>query len=297
MQVTNHSKTRYVGALLVAIAALSWSTAGLFTRVVASDLPTTLFGRSLAGGLCVMAIYVALKKQKISLDLLRFSGGEIQIAVLSALGMICFVSAFFYTSIANVTFIYGTMPLVTLVMSVVVLRTRATMLGIACCTLSALGVMTIMWGQENLSDWAGCLLAFGMTFFMAALTIAAKFHPKADSVKATYLAAFIGAALMLPFSDFNGMDTAEVGILLAYGLVNVGLGFGIYLLGVARVSALTAALIGLIELPLAPLWGWYLFGEALTPQAVIGGAVVIGSTVLYLVVSEMRQHRVLDESA
>ena len=49
-----------LGITMVFIAAMAWSTAGLFTRVVSTDIPTTLFWRSLIGGLCVLLIYVFL---------------------------------------------------------------------------------------------------------------------------------------------------------------------------------------------------------------------------------------------
>ena len=48
-----------IGMVLVAIAALSWSTAGLFTRVITTDIPTTLFWRSVFGGLAVMHIHMS----------------------------------------------------------------------------------------------------------------------------------------------------------------------------------------------------------------------------------------------
>ena len=38
------------GPFLILIAALSWSTAGLFTRLVTTDIPTTLLWRSITGG-------------------------------------------------------------------------------------------------------------------------------------------------------------------------------------------------------------------------------------------------------
>lgn len=85
------------GSLLILIAALSWSTAGLFTLVVTTDIPTTLLWRSIIGGICVLLIYYAMDKKKSFRDLFVFSFGEFYIAVLSTAGMICFISSFFFT--------------------------------------------------------------------------------------------------------------------------------------------------------------------------------------------------------
>ena len=92
------------GILLVLLAALAWSTAGLFTRVVTTDIPTTLFWRSLLGGFCVLAIYLYIQhsqaetKQNHSRqnhiatlrEAFHFSRGEVVIGVLSTCGMIFF---------------------------------------------------------------------------------------------------------------------------------------------------------------------------------------------------------------
>jgi len=80
----------------VLVAALAWSTAGLFTRIVATDIPTTLFWRSAFGGVCVLLIYVGIKRSRNFRHLTRFKFGELIIALLSASGMICFISDFFH---------------------------------------------------------------------------------------------------------------------------------------------------------------------------------------------------------
>lgn len=277
-----------LGGTLVMVAAIAWSTAGLFTRVVTTDIPTTLFGRSISGGLCVLAIYAILSRSDKS-ELLKFTKAEVLIALISAAGMMCFISAFFYTSIANVTFIYGLMPLVTLLLSVLVLKSAPTTTGILCCIAASVGVFIIFWSEAGSSNMMGLLLAFGMTFFMSALTVAAKLFPKADVTKATYLSALLAAAIMLPMSTLDTVTATDAAWLLAYGIVNVGFGFGVYLLGVTRISALAAALIGLIEIPLAPLWAFLIFDEDVAANTLFGGVVVMLAAGFYIIISRDRK--------
>ncbi len=276
------TRSNGIGILLVLVAALSWSTAGLFTRVVTTDIPTTLFWRSLFGGLCVLGIAMAVRRSVDIRAALTFTWGEVVIAVLSTAGMICFISAFFLTTIANVAFVYGTMPLVTFLLSLVFLRVRADGVSVGCCVLSAAGVAAMAFGNSQLSDFLGILLAFGMTLFMASLTVAAKFFPESDSSKATYLSAFLGALATAPFATYGHIVSADYYWLFLYGFVNVGVGFGVYLIGVKRVSALVAALVGLTEIPLAPVWAWILFGEGVNLSVLIGGAVILAAAVIYI---------------
>lgn len=274
-----------VGVACVFIAALAWSTAGLFTRIVSTDIPTTLLWRSVFGGVSVLLIYVAMNRPKSLLSLVQFKLGEVVISILSALGMMCFISAFFFTSIANVSFVYGAMPLVTLLIAWIVLGDRLSKMGLISAILSGLGVAVLVGGGQNFDDFLGIGLAFLMTFFMAAVTVSAKFFPNTDAMKSAYLSGFIAAALVLPFSQSTSASSHDLIWLALYGLINVGLGFGVYLVGVARVPALAAALIGLSEIPLAPIWALLLFNEKINLPMVVGGCLILIASVAYILAS------------
>lgn len=279
------SRSYGVGVLFVFAAALAWSTAGLFTRVVSTDIPTTLLWRSMFGGGSVALIYILVKKPRSFRELFQFKLGEFVIALLSALGMMCFISAFFFTSIANVSFVYGAMPLVTMLIAWLALNDPLTATGLISTVLSGSGVAVLVWGGQNFGDLIGIGLAFLMTFFMAAVTVAAKFFPDADAMKSAYLSGFIAAFLVLPFSQSMSASSQDLVWLALYGLVNVGLGFGVYLLGVSRVPALAAALIGLSEIPLAPIWAFLLFDERITIPMIAGGSSVLIASVIYILAS------------
>ncbi len=279
------SRSYVVGVLCVFAAALAWSTAGLFTRVVSTDIPTTLLWRSMFGGGSVVLIYILVKKPRSFRELFQFKLGEFVIALLSALGMMCFISAFFFTSIANVSFVYGAMPLVTMLIAWLALNDPLTATGLISTVLCGSGVAVLVWGGQNFGDLLGICLAFLMTFFMAAVTVAAKFFPDADAMKSAYLSGFIAAILVLPFSQSMSASSHDLVWLALYGLVNVGLGFGVYLLGVSRVPALAAALISLSEIPLAPVWAFLLFDERITIPMIAGGSSVLIASVIYILAS------------
>lgn len=261
------------GPFLIIMAALAWSTAGLFTRVVTTDIPTTLLWRSVFGGACVLAIFLYRQSKFDFRQALIFSRGEVVIAILSTSGMICFISSFFFTTIANVSFVYGTMPVMTYILALIFLRTRLALIASICCFTSTLGMIVITLGNSALDDYVGIALAAGMTFFMAALTVATKFFPQADVIKSTYLSAFLGAFVVAPFATYSMIPMQDYVWLGLYGIVNVGLGFGVYLLG-------------LIEIPLAPVWAWLLFDEQSNGLILIGGTLIVVSAVVYVIKAE-----------
>jgi len=275
------AKTSIFGMILVSLAALSWSTAGLFTRIVTTDLPTTLFWRSAFGAVAVFMIYIVRHRPK-SFSLVCFNRGEIVLAFVSGTAMCFFVSAFFYTSIANVSFVYGASPLVVVMGAWLLLKEQPASITFVAAIASGIGVAILAWGGQNFSDIFGLLLAGIMTLLMASIAVLAKYFPDADAGKATYLSGLIAALLMAPFVTNYTPDLYNVIWLFLYGIVNVGLGFGLYLLGAARVTPATTAMIGLLEVVLAPLWAFWLFDEGLTVAMLIGGTLITAAALTHI---------------
>jgi drug/metabolite transporter (DMT)-like permease len=275
MTLLNNARQRWLGIVLVAAAALSWSTAGLFPRIVHTDVYTTLFWRSLLGGLSVLLMQALFNKRNDLRSLWRLSRPEWQMSLQSSGAMVCFIAAFFFAKVADVVFIYSAFPIITLLLSALLLRTRVRAVDGICAITVVLGMSLIVWGQTSLHSLVGAGLSFAATLLFALITIGIKQHPDAEMVKVTYVGAFLAALAMAPFTQFEGTSLHDLAWLWLYGVLNVGVGFGLYLLGVRRIKAVLASLVCMIEIPLAPLWVYALFGEQVTQQSLIGGLVIV----------------------
>jgi len=263
------------GVVLIVLATLSWSTAGLFPRLVSTDVFTTLFWRSLLGGITVLALQATLNKRDDLTSLWKLSRPEWGMSVMTAVAMITFIAAFFYASVADVVFIYGTFPVLTLVLSALLLHTGIKRVDVICSVVVALGVTLILWGQPTLQNAFGTLLSFVATVMFALMTLGIKRYPNAEMVKVTYTGAFLSALMMMPFADFANTSNGDLAWLWLYGVLNIGIGFGLFLLGVRRIPSVLASLICMIEIPLAPMWAYAFFGEKVTQQSLLGGAVIL----------------------
>jgi drug/metabolite transporter (DMT)-like permease len=265
----------WLGIALTAGAALSWSTAGLFPRLVSTDVFTTLFWRSLLGGLSVLALQAAFNKRHDLQSLWRLTWPELQMALASSGAMVCFIAAFFFAPVADVVFIYSAFPILTLLLSALLLRTAVYRIDVL-CTLAVVGGMgVIVGGQSSLHSLLGAGLSLLATLLFALITIGIKRHAQAEMVKVTYVGAFIAALAMAPFASFGNTSAHDLVWLWLYGLLNVGVGFGLYLLGVRRIKAVLASLVCMLEIPLAPLWVYIFFDEGVSRQSLIGGAVIV----------------------
>jgi drug/metabolite transporter (DMT)-like permease len=81
----------------------------------------------------------------------------------------------------------------------------------------------------------------------------------------------------LPVTSATTLDWWLIGYL---GGIQIGLAYVLLTFGFRKVSALTAALLILIEPSLSPLWAWLAHGEVPGMFALLGGVVIIGATAL-----------------
>jgi drug/metabolite transporter (DMT)-like permease len=279
----------WLGVLLLLLAALSWSTAGLFPKVVSTDMATTLFWRSLLGGLTVLVLSLLLDRRPQRAPFWRLSAVEWGFSFFTAVAMISFVSAFYFATVADVTFIYGAFPITTLVLSAWLLKTGIARVDVVCATGVALGVVLILQGQPSLQSALGSLLSLVAVVMFALETVGAKRFPQVDMIKITYVGGFVAALMVMPFASFTGTSNTDLAWLWLYGFLNIGVGFGCFLLGVRRVPTVLASLICMIEIPLAPLWAFGLFGETVARDSLIGGAVIVAAVLANLAWSAWRR--------
>ena len=59
---SDEQKNHQTGLLLVAAAALAWSSSGIFTRLIAADLMTLLFWRGLFSGSAVFLLFFTIER-------------------------------------------------------------------------------------------------------------------------------------------------------------------------------------------------------------------------------------------
>lgn len=86
-------KQHRLGLILVACAALAWSSAGFFTRLIPNDLMSMLFWRGLfSGGAVFLFFFISEGRQALGI-LAGLRWPALAVACLSSLGMITGIGA------------------------------------------------------------------------------------------------------------------------------------------------------------------------------------------------------------
>lgn len=261
------------GILLVVLAALSWSVAGVLGKY------TTWSPLATAGMRAVIAVVVmAVVRGGVKARLTRAN-------LLGAFGCaatsIIFVIANKLTTSANAIVLQYAMTAVVILFNWLVYRQRPSKRDAITAALVIVGVVLCSADDLSGGSMLGNLLAI-CTAFTFALVFFCSRLPGADASDYN----FLGLGLCMPFALFAINDpgaTLTTGNILAQLGMGLGLAGGYIFIskGMKTVSPLSAAITSNIEPVLNPIWVFIFLGEAPGVLAIIGALVVLSTVTLY----------------
>ena len=281
-----------VGLALVALAALFWSTSGIFVRLITADLMTMLFLRGIFSGSGVMLVYLLLEGRA-GLSRLKNLGVPVfAVAACSALGMISGIGSLRYTTVAEALIIYATVPFVTAALAFVVLREVPSMRTLVAGFVALTGVAIML----KDASWDGSLFGKGlavlMTFGMAGMTTIMRRHQDVPMLPAMAISAWLCSSITFWFAAPLSVDARDFLLCAAFGIIQNATGLVLYAIWSRKIPAAEATLIAALEVPFTPLWVWLLLGEVPSGTVLIGGAVVMLALFGHIL-TEMRPRRAL----
>jgi len=283
-----------IGIALVVAAAIAWSTAPFFTRLLPYDSWTILFWRGVFASAMITAILLALQGRAGLRDLIRMSKSGWLVASLSASAMIAFIPSLQLTSVSNVAIIIATGPFVTAALAWVWLREVPHLRTMIASFVALCGVAVIVGSARVGSDILGVALACFMTLAIAAMTVLLRRHKDTSMVAAAALSNVLGSIVSIPFAHgIAAVTAADILILAMFGCLQVALGLTLFFLGSRLLPSSQAALISTLETPLMPFWIWLAFSEVPALRVLLGGALVMGA-VIADIVGDIRTRRKSD---
>jgi drug/metabolite transporter (DMT)-like permease len=266
------------GRLFVALAAVAWSSAGLFQRELSVSTATQVAGRGVFAGVGLLG-YVALTERGDVVGAFRAIGrGGIAIVVLVALASGSFLVALNHASVANVLFFQALAPILAAAMGLVlgdpVGRRTWIAMGIA---VAGVGVMVGGPGRPSVLGQGLSLVVAGS---FAATLVITRHRRDVSMAPATCLSQLLVLAVAAPFTAPGAIGTLDLTLLAALGITQIGLGFVFLTIGGRLIPAGEVALITLLEIVLGPLWVWVFLSEQPSTSTLVGGAIVLGAVLL-----------------
>ena len=266
------------GRVFVALAAVAWSTAGLFQRELSVGTATQVAGRAVFAALGLLAYIAAAERSAIVGAFRAIGSGGLAVVALLATSSASFIAALNHASVANVLFMQALAPILAAVLGTLIgdpvsRRTWAAML------IALVGVAAMAGGPGHPTA-LGLGLSLLMTVSFAATLVITRHRRDVSMAPATFLSQLVVLVVFAPFASAGSVSGADVGLLAAFGITQIGLGFVFLTIGARLLPAGEVALITLLEIVLGPLWVWAALSERPSAATLLGGAIVLGAVVL-----------------
>jgi drug/metabolite transporter (DMT)-like permease len=279
---------RVEGILLTACAAALWSLAGYFTRAIEADTMTLLFWRSTLATVWIVG-YLALREGRQSLKAVSAMPWQGWLYVgLTGLSMLLFLTSMRHTSIARVSVIYATVPVITALLAYALFRERLRPAAMVAGAFVVVGVI-IMSAPDGSGHLSGDLEALGMTIGFALMTIISGRYKAIPALQVTAISTLLTALASLPVARPAATSATDLVLISLFALTALAIAPVVFFRGARLLAPAETSLVGTIETPLAPLWVWLAFGETPTGRTLIGGLIVMAAVIGYLYTGLRRQ--------
>ncbi|HEX8475778.1 MAG TPA: DMT family transporter [Pyrinomonadaceae bacterium] len=278
--------------LFVLIAALLWSTGGLFIKATSLSAYELSFGRSLMGAATVAYF---TRREGFRLNIVAGVG-----AMLYAALLLLFVIATKLTTAANAIFLQYTAPVYILVFEPLLYKEKFRARDLGVIAVCVVGMSLFFFGKLDAKQFSGnfTALASGLCFAFFALLLR---HPHASRVNrassviyGNLLLAIVCAPFFLTGIGAN-LSAQDAAIMLYLGVVQIGVSYTLFTLGIARgVRSLDAGIAGYIEPVLNPVWVFIFIGERPSRWAILGGAIIVAAVIFHTVRGKKERTRGVD---
>lgn len=286
--MTNHVALRK-SRIMMAAAMTVFGTLALFVRNIGVASAELALYRAVMA-MALLGIYFLTTGQKIDFSVIR---KELPLLLLSGVAMgfnwILLFEAYRYTTVSVATLSYYFAPVIVTAVCPILFKEKMGMKQWLCFLMSTLGIVLITGiGDLSGSNTHGIGIAFGIgaAVLYATVVLLNKFIRGVAGMQRTFLQFVAAAAVLLPYVALtcgfavNTLDLSGWVNLLVVGLVHTGITYCLYFSALKELPGQEAAILSYIDPLVAVAVSVFVLGETLTLMQLIGGALILGFTLL-----------------
>ncbi|MFO1158209.1 MAG: DMT family transporter [Reyranellaceae bacterium] len=272
----NQATSSIMGVVYAVVAATIFSTAGVIVRHI--DLPAwdISFWRS-AFLVTAMLPLLVWQRRGVLIDVRNAGLALVMSAVLLAGSFVSFILALGLAPVANVLLMFGATPFITALLARLALGEPVHGHTIVTMAVAVLGLALSVAGSLKGGALAGMAVAFIVVLCMSGNYVVVRHRRDVGMAPAIWLAGVISGLVALPFAQPGNVTWGQLPLLLTLSPGQLAGGLLLYMAALKRIPAGRAALLGLLELVLGPVWVWLFDGEKPDDLTLLGGSIVIGA--------------------
>jgi drug/metabolite transporter (DMT)-like permease len=270
------------GAILVLGAALCWSSGGLIARHIEADIWTQAAGRGFFAA-ATLLLFLLVRDGRNTWSLFKALGWPgLVVAGCFASASLSFIVALRETTVALILVIQSTAPFIAAVIAWAWMREPPGWIRSLAMVVALFGVWYMVSGGESHSSALGIALSCVIAITVGLATVMVRRYQAIRMTPAMCLATATIMVVGLVTRNFaeNGPSAVsinDIGLLFLFGAIQLAIGLIWFSTGARLIPAGEAALLGLLECVLGPLWVWLFLGEDPGTQALIGGGLTLAA--------------------
>lgn len=275
--------------LSLILSMVSFGTLAPFVRHINLSSGELALYRAVLAALLIGSFLLATKQKiafrnlKKELYLLLFSG------VAMGFNWILLFEAYKYTTVAIATLSYYFAPVIVTLVCPLLFREKLTKKQILCFLMSTVGLSLVI-GVTNPvnggNNAAGIAFGLGAACLYATVILLNKFIKGVTGIHRTFLQFLAAITVLIPYVLFTGgmhpenLDTVGWVCLLIVGLFHTGITYCLYFTSLKDLSGQEAAILSYVDPLVAVVIGVLLLQEPISTQQLVGGALILGFTLL-----------------
>lgn len=299
------------GVLLICLAALCWSSAGLLIKIVNLPPVQIAWYRSFIAGIFLLG-YIVYRKKRGNIPFeFRITKWSLITALCYVFTVSLFVIANKLTTSANAVFLQFTAPVYIILITYFILKEKIYAVEIATVFICLGGMMLLFIDKEKSTALAGNIFGILSGIAFAFLQISVKKSESSVSIQLSpendlraifnlafgnaATVAFLGIAVTVVYASSTSsaasplysifgegfaMTSSDVFGLVFLGVFQLGMGYLFFAKGAKYISNVEIAIYTLLEPILNPCWTFLGTGEIPGFWAIIGGCLVLSAIVV-----------------
>lgn len=273
--------------LHMSVSMILFGTIGIFTRnttgITSGELALyrSVLALLLLTGLYKMANHkIPFKKYKNEVRILVVAG------IFMAINWVFLFQAYRYTSIPVATLSYYFAPVIVTIASPILFKEKMTKDQMMCFGLAAIGLVLLINLKESggTSNLIGILYGLAAALFYAGVILLNKCTKHLLGIDKTFIQFISGMVILIPYVMFvTGTHLGQLGwmgwlSLLVIGFILTGIPYIFYFGSIRHLRGQEIALLSYVDPLVACILSLLLLHESLTPLQLLGGGLILGST-------------------
>ena len=274
----------------IIVVMILWGSIGVFARNISISPILLAFSRAVIA-LPVVYLFMRMNKQNLVSFINKKDARPVMLSgMIIGLAWVAIFMAYRFTSVANATLVYNMCPIYVLILAPILLKEKLSSKQILSVVIAFCGLILIVATSLTLEATNLTGLLFGAVsgvLYAIMVLINRKYGSHIPSESATFIQLMMSAVVLVPLvlfespiEQWTSLDQHGIVMLLILGIVHTGLVYQMYFSSYKDLSSASIALYSYLDPVFAIIFAVVILGEPFGIYQIVGGALILGSTLI-----------------